>query len=123
MLDAAARPAVRPDDQRQSADGGAASVECDSTRQVARADASYGGGLADRGLSVASSSFHAKAWRDPRLGVVTQAVAEADRHLARERISVGVPLRRKRCPERLEVGDEMDELLGREDAGRAPRRH
>ena len=52
-----------------------------------------------------------------------EVVAEPDRLLARERAPVGVRLRRKRPPERLEVGEEMGDLFGREDAVPAPRRH
>jgi len=68
-----------------------------------------------------------------RLGVLGQddrrvvgrieVVAEANGLGACERIAVAVLLGRHRPLERLEVGDDVDDLLGAEEAGRAPRRH
>ena len=52
-----------------------------------------------------------------------EVVAETDRPAARERIAVGVLLGHHRTVQRLQIGDEMDQLLRREGALHAPRRH
>jgi hypothetical protein len=52
-----------------------------------------------------------------------QVVAEADGLASRERIALGVPLRRDLALQGLEVRDEIDDLGRREHTGRAPGRH
>src|SRR5207245_10008862 len=58
-------------------------------------------------------------------GVVgrVEIVAEAGGLPAGEGIAVGVLLRRRRAVTRLQIRDEVDDLLRREHALRAPRRH
>ena len=60
---------------------------------------------------------------DRRVVGRVEVVAEARRAAPRERIAVGVLLGRRRPVQRLQIRDEVDDLLRREDPLRAPRRH
>ena len=52
-----------------------------------------------------------------------EVIAESRRLAPRERIAIGILLRRHRSLERLQIGNEMHDLFRAQDAGRAPRRH
>ena len=59
-----------------SGPGGAAGADCSLKTSSAQASSSFGA-VSANGVSVAGSSFDAKAWRDPKLGVLTQTTATA----------------------------------------------
>jgi hypothetical protein len=59
-----------------SGPGGSSRVSCDLTKQQTEAASEFGA-LSAGGVSIGSSSVHARAWRDEKSGVLTETMAQA----------------------------------------------